>query len=121
MTKGKAKGVDTPNIDLLDFEGTPVQIGKKVLIIPPLPITVLHKSGFYKLQGELIAAQEDNDLETISDLTLKVLEYVFKAIQMNYPDAKKEDTIELITTRKLREVVPALIDIQEGWDKAKNA
>lgn len=120
MKKVKTEEKET-TLEILEFEGTPVKIGKRVFVIPPLPVTFLHKVKFYNLQNELIEASNEGNLELLGDLTIKVLDIIFVAIQRNYPDIKKSETIDLITTRDLRKITPALVDIKEGIEEAKNA
>ena len=110
-----------PQIEIIENEGTLVKIGKKEWIVPPLPIMLLEKSGFYKIESELQQARLDGDGGAIGTLTVKLLEFVYQAILMNYPEATREETIELVNTRNLRNLIPALIDLPEGLEEAKNA
>ena len=110
----------TSKVEILEFDGTPVRIGKNIFVIPPLPITKLHKGGFYKLEQSLREAQETGGADEIGNIIMKILDFVFMAIKMNYPDATEEQTIELINTKDLRTLMPALIDVQEGLDELKN-
>lgn len=108
------------NLNEVEFEGILVKIGRKEFIIPPLSIPKLHKNGFYKLQAEFSTAQQSGDLELIGDLQMKLLELIYLAILMNYPEATKEETIELINTKTMGIILPNLVDNPEGLEIAKN-
>ena len=107
-------------LEEIAFEGTPIKIGRKEFILPPLPVTKLEKLGFYKLQKVFNDARETNDVEQIGTLSLKFLELVFVALQMNYPDITREETVDLLTSKQLYEMVSYLIDTKEGLEQAKN-
>lgn len=112
---------DKQELRLLDFEGTLVKLGKNTYIVPPLPITQMQKGGFFTLQKDLVAAEKMADPEVVGALTVKLLDFMFLAIKMNYPDATREETVDLVNTSTLRLLSMALIDVQEGLEIIKNA
>lgn len=115
MTK---KETDKNEIEVLEFEGSKIKIGKKEFIMPPLPITYLHKAKFYELQKELGSiGADDEKLDIIGDLTYKTLEFVYQALKMNYPKITREESVDRLTLRDLRKILPALLDIQDGIPK----
>lgn len=118
ITKTK-KAVNEDVMHLME-EGTPFIFGGVEYIIPPLPITVLHKTGFYSIQSKIQEHSKNNDLEALGESTSQILDFVFSAIQRNYPNATREKTVELVTMAKLKQLLPCLVDIPEGIKLAKN-
>ncbi|GEM_PF-5248163 len=112
-----------PEVELqeINHEGTPIKIGQREFILPPLPVTKLVKLGFYQLQKSFLQAQKSEDVETIGELSLKLLELVYQALLMNYPNLTREESVELLHTKKLYELIAYLIDTKEGLEQAKNA
>ena len=104
----------------LPFEGTEVVIGRRTYIMPPLTITKLHKTGFYKVVKDFQSIQ--GDPEIMIEKFAQILEFIFMALQMNYPDVTKEETTDLLDMRSANKIIPYLTDTKQAMEAAvKNA
>jgi hypothetical protein len=108
------------NLEEINFEGTPIKIGKKSFILPPLPVTRLKKLNFYGLQKEFNEARKVEDVEKIGELSEKFLLLIFDALKMNYPNITQAESTDLIYSKQLYDMVSYLIDTKENLDSVKN-
>jgi len=108
-------------LDELAFEGTDVKIGKKTYVLPPLPVTKLHKYGVFGLEQKLKEAELSGDASIFGNTMLDILNVIFEAFKMNYPGISRESTVDLISMGQLLKVVfPAIIDTPSGLEEVKN-
>jgi hypothetical protein len=106
--------------DPLNFDGIEIEIGRKTYTMPPLPITKLIRLKYYQKSTDFSEALENGDFEKFENMYIQMLDFIYEALLMNYPDVTREETVDLINTSQFNRILPYVGSDAKAIDEIKN-